>query len=123
VPDSQKLDGKNIWNDFVAGRNPRKDETIFAMRFHAAFGNVGVRQDQWKALCLGKRWALYNLEDDIGETTDVSKKHPDVLQSLIAKTRAWSQTHTTPQWFDNPPAGKRWVENGMPNYDAIFSEQ
>jgi arylsulfatase A-like enzyme len=120
VPDTQKLDGKNIWSDFIADRNPRKDETIFAMRFHAAFGNVGVRQDQWKALCLGKNWSLYNLEKDIGATTDVSEQHPDVLKSLIAKSKVWSQTHTQPRWFDNPAAGRRWVENGMPNYDTIF---
>lgn len=122
VPETQQLDGKDIWADFVAGRNPRPGEPIFALRYHAAFGNVGVRLDQWKASCIGKKWKLFDIENDIAETTDIGERHPEVLQQIIAATKQWTENHITPQWFDNPMAGKRWVENGMPNYQSIFPE-
>lgn len=121
VPESQKLDGKNIWADFVAGRSARPGQNIFAMRYYATFGNIGVRQDQWKATCIAKKWQLFNIEDDIAETTDVSEQHPDVVNAIIRDTKSWTQNHVPPQWFDNPEAGKRWVENGMPNYEALFA--
>lgn len=120
VPATLQLDGKDIWVDFIAGRNPRKGEPLFALRYHAAFGNLGVRQDQWKASCIGKKWRLFNIETDVGETRDVSNQHPEILQSIIRTAENWSQDHVTPQWFDNTMAGKRWVENDMPNYQAIF---
>lgn len=120
VAASQQLDGKNIWPQFIDGKNPRPNEPIFAMRFHATFGNVGVRRDQWKASCIGKKWQLFNIEDDIGETTDVGDQNPEVLKSMISATKAWSQSHVQPEWFDNESAGKRWIENGMPNYPALF---
>lgn len=122
VPTTQKLDGKNTWDDLIAGRSARKSENIFAMRFHATFGNVGIRRDQWKATCLGKKWQLFNIEEDIAEATDVSDQYSEILKVMIADAKSWSQSHTVPGWFDSPAAGKRWIENGMPNYSAIFPE-
>jgi arylsulfatase len=47
----------------------------------------------WKILRLPKpmgsgNWELYDIDKDPGETTDQSKQHPDVLQSLI---KAWEK--------------------------------
>ena len=53
---------------------------------------TGVRCGRWK-LHLGKnnKWALYDLENDVGESTDCSKQHRQVrrrLEKLLDKARA-----------------------------------
>lgn len=35
------------------------------------------------------RYILYNLKDDIGETTDVSKAYPEKAASMKKKLNAW----------------------------------
>jgi arylsulfatase A-like enzyme len=54
---------------------------------------------QWKARFIEPtfgpsdgQWQLYHLSKDIGETTDVSAQHPDILQALIADWQAYMTT-------------------------------
>lgn len=53
---------------------------------------------------------LYNLKDDVGETTDVSSKHPDVVQkikSLANEMRTeLGDNLLNIQGIANRPAGK-----------------
>ncbi|EMI21504.1 N-acetylgalactosamine 6-sulfatase (GALNS), partial [Rhodopirellula maiorica SM1] len=99
VPETQQLDGKDIWDDFLANRSSRKKQPVFAMRHYASFSNVGIRQDQWKACCVGKRWSLYHIVDDIAEQHDLSKSYPEVLESMISAAEKWSESHIQPRWF------------------------
>jgi arylsulfatase B len=123
IPRDKKLDGKDIWDAFQAGQNPRADETIFALRHWNGFHNVGVRRNKWKASKRGPKsaWQLFNLDEDIGESTDVSAKHPELIQQMMAEARKWSQSHTTPRWFDNKNAEDAWMEKSMPKYESTFS--
>ncbi|WZO97125.1 sulfatase-like hydrolase/transferase [Isosphaeraceae bacterium EP7] len=45
---------------------------------------------------------LYNLSEDIGETLDLSAQRPDLVKSLDAEWKAWSNTLAEPLWG---PAG------------------
>jgi arylsulfatase A-like enzyme len=50
----------------------------------------GVRRGPWKASKLGGRgWELFNLDDDPGETHDVSGEHPEVLDGLVRELTDW----------------------------------
>ena len=120
IPAGKEVDGKDIWKAFLLGENPRAGETIFAMRHHGGFSNVAVRKAQWKACCIGKRWKLFNVESGISEQTDVSKKHPELLKSLIVEAEVWSQTHAQPRWFDTTKARDKWIDSGMPHPELIF---
>lgn len=120
VPANQKLAGKDIWEDFCNDRDPHAEDPIFALRFYAEFGNVGVRMDKWKADCIARRWSLYDVSTDIGEENNLAKQYPEILQSLVAATQRWTQDHTRPEWFDNEKAEKRWEANKMPAYEALF---
>ena len=56
------------------------------------FGRRAVRMGDWKltweeAPSGENRWELFNLKEDPGETTDLSRESPDVMQSLIDR---WS---------------------------------
>ncbi|WP_345685469.1 sulfatase-like hydrolase/transferase [Novipirellula caenicola] len=123
IPENKRLDGKDIWDDFLAGRNARDGQPIFAMRHYAAFSNVGVRLDQWKACCIGKRWELYNMDEDIQEENDLSRSTPEVLQTMISAAEKWSHSHIQPLWFYTNQGAKQWAENDMPNWKAIFGNE
>lgn len=121
IPVGKQLDGKDIWDDFLAGRSPRKNEMIYAVRHHGGFSDVGARRDQWK-ICrtYNASWQLFNIAEDIGEKRDLSAKHPGRLQEMVSEAKTWSATHTQPLWFDNLKAEAAWKEAGMPKYKATF---
>ena len=123
VPTDKQLDGKDIWDAFVAGRSLRKDETIFAMRHCKGFHNVGIRRNHWKVSKRGPNspWALFNLNQDISESNDISSQHPEIVEMMVDSARQWSKSHTAPRWFDNEGAEKAWQETKMPRYDSIFA--
>lgn len=60
-------------------------------------GQAAIRDHRWKLHQFASvssepeldRWALYDLSIDPGETTDLSKRHPDVVARLDAAWRSW----------------------------------
>ncbi|MCA9119651.1 MAG: hypothetical protein H6822_13435 [Planctomycetaceae bacterium] len=123
LPPGKQLDWKDIWDALQAGENPQKDEAIFALRHWNGFHNVGVRRSEWKAPKRGPNspWQLFNLNEDIGESTDVSTQHPKLVSQMVASARERSRSHTSPRWFDNLKAEKDWKDKGMPRYDSTFA--
>ena len=68
-----------------------------------------VREKDWKLVVLddaGKQpqYELYDLSTDVGETIDLSAKHPKVVRKLTSKLNAWKAV-LKPQII--PPAPKR----------------
>jgi len=121
LPVGKKLDGVDIWKDFLAGRNPRSHGMIFALRYRGKFSEVGARLDQWKITRVANGpWKLFNLTDDIGERHDLSGQFPQRLRDMVGAAERWSRDHVRPQWFDSEEAEARWDENKMPNYGATF---
>lgn len=121
IPEGKKLDGLDIWSDFMAGQNPREHGMIFAVRYRGAFSEVGARRDQWKITRTAKTpWKLFNLNEDIGEVHDLSAQFPQVVSEMVSSTEIWSRGHIRPWWFDDEAAEANWDKNKMPNYDATF---
>jgi len=56
--------------------------------FRGKDGQVSVRIGDWKGIRIGfsknpdANMALYNLKTDIGETTDVAAKHPEIVSEM-----------------------------------------
>lgn len=122
VPEGKDLDGKDIWGDIVKGRNPRKGEMIYAVRHHSGYSDVGGRRDKWKIRREGKSpWMVFDIESDLGETTDLSRQYPELLQDMVFEIERWSRTHTEPEWFYTMEEGESWEEAGMPKYEETFS--
>ncbi|TWU42356.1 sulfatase family protein [Novipirellula artificiosorum] len=121
IPAGKQLDGKDIWDALLDGRNPRSGETIFALRHRNGYSDVGVRQDQWKACRVANQpWKLFNIEQDIVEQHDVGLQHPTTLRQMVRQAERWSQTHTQARWFDSPKVKDGWQAANMPNYDETF---
>lgn len=71
------------------------------MRVHAintaGSGVPSLRQGPWKLIMNGNRAQLYNLDDDIGETTDLAGKHRDRVKAMSAQLEKFiSQGRSTP---------------------------
>jgi len=125
IPIDKKLDGKDIWKDFLTGRNSHQDETIFWLRHHGAGNEVAIRNGDLKAYRKNNgTWKVYNVRTDVGESKDIAKSNneanPDFLSSRIAEGAVWAKTHKQPQWHDTKGSLDTWVENKMPKYDETF---
>jgi arylsulfatase len=56
--------------------------------------NYAMRHGDWKLVQsnLDSEWALYDMSGDRGETENLAKKQPDVLQGMVAEWTAWKAT-------------------------------
>jgi len=74
-----KLDGKDI-SPILLGQKDAAGHDVF--HYYRGYDLEAVRSGPWK-LHLGKK-ELYNLDEDIGEATNVAAKHPDEVARLQA---------------------------------------
>ncbi|MEN6363411.1 MAG: sulfatase-like hydrolase/transferase [Bacteroidales bacterium] len=121
IPKGKILDGKDIWNDVITGKNPRKGQMIYAVRYRNGFTDVGARKDDWKIVKFFKApWKLFNITEDISERNDLSAKYPEKVEQMVSETEKWSRGHVTPLWFNTEKEKIIWFETGMPNYKETF---
>ena len=81
---------------YLNGKNKERPHKILFWR------NVyrkAVRKDDWKLVITpyGKRW-LFNLDNDIGETTDLFQEHPEVAADLLSELHQWESENVEPIW-------------------------
>lgn len=84
IPEGVEFDGVNFSNLLFEGA-PLEERTLF-WRYR---DQKAARQQQWKLLITESDTALFNLQEDLREMTDLSDKHPDVLEDLIQKLGNW----------------------------------
>ena len=101
VPDDRVIDGRDIWP--ILSRQPGARSPHEFLFFHQGNGLKAVRSGPWKLFPAGEQVrgkagqgqgrapALFNLDEDIGETTNVADRHPDVVARLSAAFRAFEQ--------------------------------
>ena len=85
LPTDRIIDGKNIWPLMSGTRGAGSPHEAY---FYYRKGHLeGVRSGKWKLhLSGGKKgkWCLYDLQSDLGETTDVARRHPKIVARLKA---------------------------------------
>lgn len=124
VPAGKVLDGKNILNDLIQGKNARKGEMIFSMRHQAIYTDVSARRDDWKVVRFSNQpWRLFNITDDPGETRDLATQNPERVAEMVKEAEVWSRSHADPLWFHALPARDKWNETGMPHFDKTFQPE
>ncbi len=79
IPNKTILDGVNLLPFIRGGYDTQPHETLFwyANRMGAA------RMGKWKFLVEDNKHYLFDLENDIAETTNVSKQNPKVMQTIF----------------------------------------
>ena len=79
IPADRIIDGRDIWPTLSAGA-PTPHETFF---YHSGNELQAVRSGHWKLhVVKGKPAQLYNLQSDIGETTNVLGENPAIVKRL-----------------------------------------
>jgi arylsulfatase A-like enzyme len=81
VPDT---DGLSLLPTLL-GRPDRQEQHQFLYwEFHEGGSKQALRMDRWKAVRFGpaSRLELYDLDTDLGETTDVAHRHPGIVAEI-----------------------------------------
>jgi arylsulfatase len=80
------LDGKSLLPVFA------RDTAIHEALFFEHHGNRAVRKGKWKIVAIGEGpWALYDMQRDRTETTDLADRHPDVVRELAIAYEGWAK--------------------------------
>ena len=122
IPAGRRLDGRDIWQNILAGQDPHDGEFLYALRHRKGFSDATVRRGQWKAVKIRNQpWKLFNIEEDAGEHRDLSAQQPTVLANMVREMERWSWDNMQPRWFHIPQEGVEWREHAMPRFHETFS--
>jgi len=68
-------------------------------------GEWAVRSGDWKLVVHKVKIELFDLKNDVSESTDLLAKHPDIVKKLSALYDSWLDEMAEPM----KEPGKRWV--------------
>jgi arylsulfatase A-like enzyme len=95
LPGNAGEDSKSLLPEFLgtAGKGVRE-----ATVHQSARGDLAIRQGPWKLVFLtSNQQELYNLQDDLSETKDVSSSNPDIVIKLTGLMKSYiSNGRSTP---------------------------
>ena len=78
IPDDRIIDGKDILPVLTQGADSPHEYF-----FYSHWGTLeAVRWKDWKLRIIEGEESLYNLKDDISETTNIKEQHPDIVSQL-----------------------------------------
>ena len=102
------LDGISLLPELRKEAGVSEREILYFRRSVAA----GVRDGDWKLIRVEKedmsfRYLLFDLSNDIGETNNLSREHPERVQALAAKLKQWETSLEQPAWRE----GDYWENN------------
>lgn len=83
----EDLDGISILPTLIGEQAAGETQTKHEMLYWEYRDQVAVRFGKWKAILPGRKkskWELYDLANDISETTDISAEHPEILKKMQA---------------------------------------
>ncbi|MCH7688810.1 MAG: arylsulfatase [Planctomycetes bacterium] len=99
IKEVPKTDGISFLPAILGKAEEQKQHKYLYWEFYERGSAQGVRMGDWKGIVKplgGNNIELYNVKDDIGETTDIAEQHPDI----VAKIRvAIKESHVpSPLW-------------------------
>lgn len=81
------IDGISMVPAILGNADAQKEHAYLYWEAYNSGGQQALRQGDWKAVRIGMlkdkpKFELFNLKEDLAETTDVSKQHPEVADRL-----------------------------------------
>ena len=86
IPDDRIIDGKNIWPIISGKKGARSPHDIYY--YYKGNRLESARQGKWKVRRSGKKSQtveLYDLDNDITESKNLSQKNPELIQTILKK--------------------------------------
>ncbi|MEQ8768656.1 MAG: sulfatase-like hydrolase/transferase [Planctomycetota bacterium] len=80
------IDGLSIVPELIGEEAAGREQEQHEYLYWELGGQTAVRMGSWKAIRPGKDadWELYDLSQDVSETSDLSAKHPEILAKMKA---------------------------------------
>lgn len=78
------MDGKNIWK-LLAGKKSKSPHKKEGFYYYSKTTAEAVRVGDWKLRIVKDKVELYNLENDISETTNIAETNPRIVKKLRKK--------------------------------------
>jgi len=114
------LDGRDIL-PALEGDVDSLHETLYWSSAGGSTGKWAIRQGRWKLVGVQDRIELFDMENDVSETTDLAAAHPEIVETLHAAYDAWLDEMAPPMngapkhWSpagesNNAPSGRRTQE-------------
>lgn len=85
VPEALRIDGSSVLPILLGHEASMPARRLFWMYG----GNTAVREAEWKLVNINGQTALYNLNADLGETTNVAAKYPGIAAALTNAISKW----------------------------------
>jgi arylsulfatase A-like enzyme len=110
------LDGVDLLPYVTGAQTGAPHDRLFWRKETAA----AVRSGDWKLVRLeGVGFRLYHLGDDLGETTDLSAQHPEMVHALDRALTTWESELVPPLWTEPAP----WVQVTYDIHDALMRNE
>lgn len=121
-PENLVLDGVNLLPYITGQKEGDPHEQLFWRKLEAS----GARIGDLKTISLdGYGSVLYNLQNDLGETEDLSKSNPEEFEKLMGAFKNWENKLQDPLWNE----GSQWKDvqdhihiRLMQNQEALFKD-
>jgi len=113
LPKDRKIDGKSLLQHLRRGRGPRLHNYLYHQWNRVRpndHDNWAVQDGRWKLV----KGALYDLDRDPGEKTDVAAAHPAIAKRLRRRFQRWFADVTKGQAYDRVP-----IEVGRPDENPV----
>jgi arylsulfatase A-like enzyme len=85
LPKDRVFDGKDI----LAALEGKSDKVHEYICWNSGDGDWAIRCGEWKLVGIKDKVELFNLKDDLSETTDLAKKHPEKVGELKKVYEGW----------------------------------
>ena len=100
LPEDRPIDGVNLLPLVTTSGSGQPHEALFWRQGP----NWAIRRGEWKLIHAADRHWLYNLSEDISETTNLAEEYPEIVAELAASWRQWNEGNVDPLW---PPVGAK----------------
>jgi len=107
LPQDRQYDGVDLVHKVL------KQEPAREALFWRSGSAKGVRKGDWKLVIserTDKAW-LYNLAEDISESTDLSQDKPEILEELRSALEEWEEGLIQPLWPSNAYSQERFGDD------------
>lgn len=124
VPQGKMLDGTDIMDDILEGKKELQNRPIFVCRYRNGFFDAGTRMGEWKLTRMKNQdWQLFKINEDLGETKDVSAEFPEKKKEIMDAMYEWTKGHVQPLWCYTPEDVEMWETGVLPNYEKAFGRK